>query len=157
LHKLGPLSDPLQLSFPVDLDPVDTPAKFNIPVILHFFRLPHFPLRELLEMSAPLADDMTVRIRFNFSNVRDYHATIEPAKFVDDTMDVPRLKDLVHLKAFLAKSLDLGLGNTTLEFCTFTVYCPPQFGVNMKDKQTFADVYLTSSHCSIFMLTYFAA
>ena len=87
---------------------------------------------------------MRLRIRFDFSNVRDYHATIEPAKFVDDTMDVPRFKDLVHLKAFLAKGLDLGLGNTTLEFCTLSLLSSTVW-VNMKDKQTFADVYPTVS------------
>jgi hypothetical protein len=157
LHKLGPLWDPLQLLLPSDLDPVNELAEFNIPVILYFFRLSYFPLRELLEISAPLADNAIIRIRFNFLNVRDYYTTIEPAKFVDDIIDVPRLKDLVHLKVFLTKSLDLGLRNITLEFCTFIVYYPPQFRVNIKDKQIFADIYLTSSHCFIFILTYFAA
>jgi hypothetical protein len=97
-------------------------------------------------MSSPLPDNTTVRVRFDFSDVRDYYTAIEPAKFIDGAMDVPLYKQLNDLKDFLARHLDLGLDNTTLEFCTFRVHGPSQLGAIMKDEQTLADVLLFALH-----------
>lgn len=106
-------------------------------------------------MSSPLADNTTVRVRFNFSAVRDYYNIIEPAKFIDCTIDIPLYKELIDLKAWLSKYLNLIHNNTTLKFCIFRIYSPSRMGAIIKDEETLANIYSLASRLPFLMLTFF--
>jgi hypothetical protein len=91
---------------------------------------------------------------FNFSAIRDYSDTIKPAKFIDYTIDIPLHKELIGLKAWLCRYLNLMHNNTTLKFCIFQIYSPYRIGAVIKDKETLVNIRFLASRLPFLILTF---